>query len=296
MESATRYHRKYPQTLQRSAIPSRKERHRRKTFPKGLFQTPKRTLIALLVGITLFADAFANNHAGLVHAAVAVFCAVVTDLLAFRLQKRKLLFPDGGILTGLIVAVVLDTNVPWYLVALTTVIAILSKHLFKIRGKPIFNPAAFGLLLAIEFFSTGQSWWGGMSLLPAWSVILLLIAGYFITQKVNKFPQVFAFLGVYFTLLLLLGIKGLGDAGDALRTPFVNAALFLAFFMVTDPPTSPARYKDQVWFGVIAAVVSVFIFAKFGGLSYLLIGLLTANAWKTWWTSKKQKALKPRMR
>ncbi|WP_256217311.1 RnfABCDGE type electron transport complex subunit D [Paenibacillus sp. OV219] len=64
---------------------------------------------------------------------------------------------------------------------------------------------------------------------------------------------------------------------DALRSPFINAALFFGFFMLTDPPTSPAKTMDQILFGVIAAVTGAVIYGIYGGLLYLLIGLLAGN-------------------
>jgi Na+-translocating ferredoxin:NAD+ oxidoreductase RnfD subunit len=100
-----------------------------------------------------------------------------------------------------------------------------------------------------------------------------------VTDKVNKFPQVFTFLGVYLIVMLVLGLVHIGDTTDALRNPFINSTLFLGFFMVTDPPTSPAKYGEQMIFGFIAAIVSVIVYLIFGGLTFLLVGLLVANAW-----------------
>jgi enediyne biosynthesis protein E5 len=54
--------------------------------------------------------------------------------------------------------------------------------------------------------------------------------------------------------------------------------VFLACFMLTDPPTSPGRYRDQVWFGALAAVTSCAAQLLGLGESYLLVGLLVGNA------------------
>ena len=240
--------------------------------------TPKIYVLIVLLIMASIAGA-SSDPKGIFNTGVAIMTAILFDGTIFMLQSRKNLFSDGGIITGLIVALVLGSSSPWYIIAGTTVIAIVSKHLFKIKQKPIFNPAALGLLFAVFLFPSGQSWWGAFTELPVWSVSLLLVGGFLVTQRVNKFPQVLAFLGGYFVLLLIMSYYDVGLAGDALRTPFINSALFLAFFMVTDPPTSPGKYKDQIWFGVITAVVSMIIYLIFGGLSYLLVGLLAANAW-----------------
>jgi len=246
---------------------------------RNLHLKPKIYLLIILLIITAIAGTSSADLTGIMNTGIAMITALILDGIIFMMQKRQRLFSDGGVITGLIVALVLGASTPWYIIIVTTAIAIGSKHLLILNKKPILNPAALGLLVAIFLFSSEQSWWGAFTELPTWSIAVLLLAGLLITERVNKFPQVFAFLGGYFVLLLIMGYYGMGQAGDALRTPFINSALFSAFFMVTDPPTSPGKYKDQIWFGIITAIASISIYLIFGGLTYLLIGLLVANVW-----------------
>jgi Na+-translocating ferredoxin:NAD+ oxidoreductase RnfD subunit len=259
---------------------------------RGLFLTPKLYVFLVLVGFTLIGMVNTKDmHSQAINVSVSVLTAAVFDLVVGLYQKRNQLFPDGAIVTGLIVSLVLSSATPWYICALITLIALLSKHLLKNNRKPLFNPAAFGLLVAIVLFSGMESWWGGLSMLPPWTVVLVIIGGYLVVNRVNKFPLVFAFLGTYFLLLLILGYWHIGNAGDAVRVPFLNSTLFLAFFMLTDPPTSPAKYKDQIMFGIITAVVTALIYATNGWIGYLLCGLLTANVWHF---IRSRKALVPK--
>ncbi len=244
-------------------------------------KTPKGYMMAILIGLTLVAALRPQDHIGLLNAGVSVVTALVIDGVAGMLYKNKKKFPDGGIITALIIADVLSNSTPWYLFVATTAVALLSKHLIKTGRKPIFNPAAVGLVVAIYVFSTGQSWWGSLALLPIWLIPALIIPGIVISIRVNKFPQVASFLGVYFALMFFMAIFHLGlpydTPADALRIPFVNSTLFLAFFMLTDPPTSPAAYPKQIIFGSLAAIIGSVVFANYGGLAYLLIGLLVGN-------------------
>ncbi len=256
---------------------------------RKFIRTPKGAVLFLLLGLMLIASIHVSDRPGVVNIAAAVAAAATIDAFVGLIRKNKRIFPDGGIVTGLIIGLVLSGTVHWQVAALTSAIAVGSKHLLKIRRKPIFNPAAFALLFTLLVFHTGQSWWGDLADVPVFLLPLLLLAGYVITARVNKFPQVLTYLGTYFLLLTLAASLHLGNAaytpGDAMRIPLVNAALFLAFFMLTDPPTSPAHYGEQVTFSVLAAVVSVSVYLLFGGLSYLFIGLLVANAskaLKTW--------------
>jgi Na+-translocating ferredoxin:NAD+ oxidoreductase RnfD subunit len=251
---------------------------------RAFLKTPKGYVLVVLLLLMAIATFHPGSWAGWLNAAAAIAGAVAMDV-AFALgQERKRIFPDGAVLTGLIVAMVLSTSVPWYICGITGVIADLSKHLFKVKRKPIFNPAAFGLAVAIALFGSGQSWWGGLALLPAWATVAMLAGGLLVTRRVNKFPAVFAFVGTYFVLLLAAAFLHVnpGIVADAFRMPFTSSVLFLAFFMVTDPPTSPAQFGDQLVFGIMAAVISAADYLLVGGLLYLLLGLLAANAWEAW--------------
>jgi len=50
--------------------------------------------------------------------------------------------------------------------------------------------------------------------------------------------------------------------------------------MLTDPPTSPVRYRDQVVYGGIVAVASTALYLTLGGVYFLPAGLLVGNAWE----------------
>ncbi|OCT14403.1 hypothetical protein A8709_26705 [Paenibacillus pectinilyticus] len=240
---------------------------------------PKSYVIICLVAFLVIAEVLSSDIRGSYNVMIALVTAVGMDWICFLLGKRKKWLADGAVITGIIIGLILSTTTSWYLVVITVIMAILSKHLIVFKKKSVFNPAAFGLLLSILFFQTGQSWWGAFGDLPVWTIGLLLVGGYVVTNRVNKFPQVFAFLSVYFLLLLLMGFMHVGEAADAFRPPFINASLFFALFMLTDPPTSPVSNKDQVIFGVLSAIVGVVIYGFFGGLMYLFIGLLISNAY-----------------
>ena len=68
---------------------------------------------------------------------------------------------------------------------------------------------------------------------------------------------------------------------ELFRVPNVNAALFFAGFMLTDPPTSPNRPRDQILYGLIVAAASAAIYLTLGGVYFLPAGLLVGNAWET---------------
>ena len=108
-------------------------------------------------------------------------------------------------------------------------------------------------------------------------------AGIFIVDRVNKMPLVLTFLGVYFLLFTVTAfVRDPRWVSEIFRAPDLEAVLFFAFIILTDPPTSPAKYPDQLICGTIVAVVSYVVFEWVGAVYYLLAGVLAGNVWEAW--------------
>lgn len=209
--------------------------------------------------------------------------AAAIDLVILRFLRRSWEFPSGAVLSGLFVAMVLSPHEPWYVPAATAAIAVVSKYIFRTKSANIFNPAAFGLVVTVFLFNTGQSWWGALPEITPYALIVLFAAGVFISDRVKKIPLVLMFLGIYF--LLFTVISFLSDpqkAAEIFRAPDLHASLFFAFFILTDPPTSPVAYRDQLIYGAIVAVASFAVFELIGAVYYLLAGVLVGNIWEAW--------------
>jgi Na+-translocating ferredoxin:NAD+ oxidoreductase RnfD subunit len=205
------------------------------------------------------------------------------DALILKATRAAWEFPSGAVLTGLIIAMVLSAQEPWYVSACVSALAVASKYLLRTRSANVFNPAALAIVATFYVFDTGQSWWGALPTLPPSALLVLFATGIFITDRVNKMPLVLAFLGAYFLLFTITAFWGEPrQAAEIFRAPDLHAALFFAFFILTDPPTSPVKYADQLVCGVIVAVVSYAVFEWVGAAYYLLAGVLVGNAWEAW--------------
>lgn len=245
------------------------------------FRTPKGLLIIVLCVLALPA-AFGEGmeHAGPLLGASAA-AAMLVDAPILRWREGEWVFPDGALLTGLFVAMILSPREPWRDGAIISAIAVSSKYLLRVQRANVFNPAAFALVATFYLFESGQSWWGALPNLPGAAILLVVALGTFITQRVNKSAAVLAFLGVYYALATAAAFAGDPRRMATLfRAPNLHAALFFAFFMVTDPPTSPPKARDQVVFGAITAVVAFLVLQTVGAAYFLLAGLLAANVWE----------------
>jgi Na+-translocating ferredoxin:NAD+ oxidoreductase RnfD subunit len=213
----------------------------------------------------------------------ATLTAMVIDLPILRWREKKWVFPSGALLTGLIIGMVLSQVEPWYVASITAAVAILSKYVLRVGDVNVFNPAALALVATFFVFDTEQSWWGALPEISPWALIALFSAGVFIADRLNKMPAVLAFLGVYYTLITARAfIADPAPVAELFRAPDLHAAIYFAFFMVTDPPTSPPKRREQWIFGAIVAAVSYGFFELVGGVYFLLVGLLVANVWESW--------------
>jgi Na+-translocating ferredoxin:NAD+ oxidoreductase RnfD subunit len=234
----------------------------------------------LLAALATPTEGIGQVWPGLVAAAVA---AVLLDAPILRARNHAWEFPSGALLTGLIVAMVLSPQVPWYETAITAAVGIVSKNLFRMRSANVFNPAALALVVTFYVFHTGQSWWGALPDVGGYGLVALLATGIFITDRVNKTPLVLAFLGSYYLLFTITAYAGEPRrVAEVFRAPDLQAVLFFAFFILTDPPTAPVKYPRQLACGALVAVVSYGVFEWIGAAYYLLAGVLAGNVWEAW--------------
>ncbi|MEP6915317.1 MAG: RnfABCDGE type electron transport complex subunit D [Acidobacteriota bacterium] len=237
-------------------------------------------MLAVLVPIAALGEGFRQVAPGL---AAAVGAAALIDAPVLRVRRGRWEFPSGALLTGLLIAMVLSPHEPWYVAACTSALAVASKYVIRTRSANVFNPAAIAIVATFYVFDTGQSWWGALSEITPLALVVLFATGIFIADRVNKIPMVLAFLGSYY--LLFTATAFIGDArrvAEIFRPPDLNAVLFFAFFILTDPPTSPAQYRHQVVCGVLVAVAGYAVFELAGASHYLLAGVLVGNLWEAW--------------
>ena len=212
--------------------------------------------------------------------AVAVLTAGAIDVVVVGLRGWGWRVPLGAFVTGGVVGMVLDPTVGPGLVAACAAGAVLVKHALRVGRRPLFNPAAFALVLADLLGLRAQSWWGAAAA-PIWlGVPVLIVVLVVVADRVNRLPAVGAFLATWFAALTILVSLGFTDAlAIAYREPLLSMALFFAAIMLLDPPTSPGRVRQQYLFGFVVAIVGIVLLAVAHESAFLPVGLVAGNAW-----------------
>lgn len=251
---------------------------------RQFFRTPKGLLTIVFTVLTVMGALGEGIRQVAPGLASAVAVAALVDAPILRRRRKAWEFPSGAILTGSIVAMVLSPHEPWYVPACTSAVAIVSKYSFRTRSANIFNPAALALVATFHVFDTGQSWWGALpDVTPFIALPVLIAAGVFIVDRVNRSPLVLTFLGSYYLLFTVTAYLGEPRrVAEIFVTPDLQAVLFFAFFIVTDPPTSPVKAADQLVCGALVAATSYAVFQLVGAAYYLLAGVLVGNVLEAW--------------
>lgn len=139
---------------------------------------------------------------------------------------------------------------------LAAALAISSKFLFRMNGKHLFNPANFGIIVCILLTSDGwisPGQWGSSM------VFLFMIAalGSIVLLRVGRLDTTLTFLLVFVALEYCRTILYLGWSHDVLLHRFTNGSFLLfAFFMITDPKTTPDHPRSRKIWAVSVALLS----------------------------------------
>lgn len=235
---------------------------------------------------------------------LSVITALLTEFLFQKVTHQKVTIADGSALvTGLLLALNLSPEVPWWMPIVGSVFAILFvKQLFGGLGQNFMNPAlAARCFLLISFagkmstFSvdgvTGATplaelkagnpvnvvdmflGFTGGTIGEVSTLAILIGAIYLVLRKVITLWIPISYIVTFAVFVLLFG-------GEGFNMPFLAAQLcggglmLGAFFMATDYVTSPITKKGKVVFGMLLGVLTG-VFRLFGpsaeGVSYAII-------------------------
>ena len=189
---------------------------------------------------------------------LALFSAAVATQLAFSyFTTKKYSSIKSALITALGLCLLLKTG-SIETAVLAAVIAISTKFILKVKNKHIFNPANIGIVTAIllsndAWVSPGQ--WGSSVVL--W--FLVGAAGLMMILKVGRMDTSITFLAVFGGLLFLRQVVYLGWEPSVWLHQMSNGTLLLfAFFMITDPMTTPNHTCARIiWAGALGAALFI---------------------------------------
>jgi hypothetical protein len=208
-------------------------------------------VLSLLLGFGVFVLDFGIHWQN----AVAIFTAAqATQYLCSRLVARIPYDPLSALITSFSLTLLLRTDLA-SLAILAAAIAIGSKFFVRVRGD-------------YAWVSSGQ--WGSATI----SALALACLGMLVLTRARRAETTIAFLCAYGALLLGRALW----LGDPLSIPLHQlqngALLIFAFFMISDPKTTPNSALGRALFGALVATIAYaiqFIFYEPNGPIIALI-------------------------
>jgi Na+-transporting NADH:ubiquinone oxidoreductase subunit NqrB len=175
--------------------------------------------------------------ARLLPSVLAITSALATQAACSRIWRLPRIDLRSPLITGLSLSLLLRADEPWVYVA-AGIIGISAKFLLRRDGKHVWNPA--GLAIVVLLFGTNHVWispgqWGA----SVWFASLLAFLAILVLQAARRADISLFFLGAHAALLLGRALW----LGDPLAIPLhqleSGSLLLFAFFMISDPRTTP---------------------------------------------------------
>lgn len=201
---------------------------------------------------------------------------VAVDLLFQRTRFTSLRFPDAALATSLFVALILPPTVGLLAGGAATVAAIGFRHALRYRGRPLFNPAATGVLLASLLFYAAPAWWSTAGSLGVWLVGGLGLVLVLRSPSSWRIPATF-----FLAYGVLAGLEHLFFGGATspqvlLLTLVDPATLFFGLFMLSEPRTAPADAGAHPLYAGTVAIGAAFLPVLLPSLG-ILVALVLGN-------------------
>lgn len=233
---------------------------------------PRYYQIAVLSSLLTYGAGWLAFEVSPAQIALLLATVLVSQFLCGKFFAGAAFDPRSALISGLSLCLLLRTNsMPLAFVA--AVFTIASKFIFKWGGKHIFNPTNIGLVAMIAM--SGQAWvspaqWGS----KLHFAFLMACLGGLVIHRAMRSDVTYAFLFTYVGLLFARA-AWLGDPwAIPLKQLQSGALLLFAFFMISDPRTTPDSRAGRFLFGILVALGAVYV--QFG--LYRTNGLLWSLA------------------
>jgi len=218
---------------------------------------PRFYQIAVLSGLLIYGLGWLHFDITPDRAALLLSTALLTQYVCTKLWGLPKFDPKSALISGLSLCLLLRTNFP-LLAIVAAVITISSKFVIRWNGKHIFNPTNFGLVFlmvvgAPVWVSPGQ--WGNV----AYFGFLMACLGGLVVNRAARSDVTYAFLVSFAALQFGRAFLVMQRWPVPLHRLESGALLLFAFFMISDPKTTPNSRAGRILFACLVTAFAGFI-------------------------------------
>ncbi len=219
---------------------------------------PRWYQIAALTGLFIYGRCFLGFDVPTGHAVLIFATALGVQWLGTQWWRLPAFEAKSALISALSLCLLLRTNSP-ALAAASATLAVGSKFVLRWRGKHLFNPTNFGLG-ALLLVADGRVWvspgqWGSV----AFFGFFMVCVGGLVVARAARADVALAFLGCWLALLFGRSLW----LGEPLTIPWhrlqSGALLLFAFFMISDPKTTPDSRAGRLVFAALVALGAAFV-------------------------------------
>ncbi len=220
------------------------------------WRDPRLYQIASLSTLLLYGLLFLHFGLSPWQIALTIGTALLTQYAGTHFFKLPAFDSKSPLISALSLCLLLRTD-NLAVAALASIIAIASKFALRWKDKHVFNPTNLALVVmlvvGLGWISPGQ--WGQV----AWFGFLIACLGSLVVTRAARADVTLAFLFFYVGLLFARALW----LGDPLTIPLhqieSGALLIFAFFMISDPKTTPDSRIGRIIFALAVAVSTLYV-------------------------------------
>src|SRR5688572_5457951 len=161
---------------------------------------PRLHLAAVITTLQVLGQVAFDFQLSIAQILVSLAVAGILEVAITFRSQRMLMWPASALLTGNGVAFVL--RVPgtehgdwwsmngWWIFAGTSAVALLSKYVIRVRGRHIFNPSNFGLVLCFLLLGASRAdplalWCAPLPPALVFALVLIVVGGFLILRRLH---------------------------------------------------------------------------------------------------------------
>jgi hypothetical protein len=221
---------------------------------RRIVSDPRHLQIAVLASLIAYGSVALDFELRPLSLLLVLSTTLVTEAFLAGRRSDRAFDPRSPLISGLSLCLLLRVNDPSYLV-LGAFIAIAGKYWIRARGRHVFNPTNLALIVTV--YATDGAWvspgqWGSHALAAA----ALACAGGLVLRRAERSDVTYAFIAFWCAILFGRSVW----LGEPLAIPLhaleSGGLLLFAFFMLSDPRTTPDSRAGRVLFAALVAAVA----------------------------------------
>lgn len=220
-------------------------------------QDPRWYQIGSLASLLLYGIVFLGFDVSVPRVALLLSTALTAQYAGTRLWRLPGFEAKSALISGLSLCLLLRTNSAG-LAVLAAAVTIASKFAVRWRGKHVFNPTNVGIvamLLATDNVWVSPGQWGS----AAFFAFFIACAGMLVVRRAARSDVTLAFLAFYAALVFGRSLWLGEPAAIPLHRLESGALLLFAFFMISDPKTTPDSRAGRILFAALVALGAAWV-------------------------------------